>query len=55
MPGSQIQRNVVVERTATRGLYRAKIQIDKSGDWNMIISYDGPRGRGEATVPVPAE
>src|SRR5207237_2088684 len=44
MPGTQIHRDVVVERTATRGLYRAKIQVDMSSDWNMKISYDGPHG-----------
>jgi hypothetical protein len=55
MPGSQIHREMVVGRTGTRGLYRAKIQIDASGDWNMKISYDGPRGKGETTFPVPAE
>jgi len=55
IPGKQIHRDVVVERTATRGLYRAKIQIDTSGNWNMKISYDGPRGKGETTFPVPAE
>ena len=51
MPGTQIHRDVVVERTATRGLYRAKIQIDTSGDWNMKISYDGPYGKGETAFP----
>jgi tetratricopeptide (TPR) repeat protein len=55
MPGTQIHRDVVVERTATRGLYRAKIQIDTSADWNMKISYDGPHGKGETTFAVPAE
>jgi hypothetical protein len=55
MPGAQIHRDVVVERTATRGLYHAKIQVDISGDWNMKISYDGPYGKGETTFPVPAE
>lgn len=55
MPGTQNHRDVVVERTATRGLYRAKIQLDMSGDWNMKISYDGPHGKGETTFPVPAE
>jgi YtkA-like len=55
IPGSQIHREVVVERTATQGLYRAKIQLDMSGDWNMKISYDGPHGKGETTFPVPAE
>ena len=55
MPGTQIHRDVVVERTATRGLYRAKIQVDMSGDWNMKISYDGPHGKGETTFTVPAE
>ena len=55
IPGSQIHREVVVERTAIRGLYRAKIQLDMSGDWNMKISYDGPHGKGETTFPVPAE
>ena len=55
MQGAQTHRDVVVERTATRGLYRAKIQLDVSGDWNMKISYDGPHGKGETTFPVPAE
>ena len=63
MPGSQIHRDVVVERTATRGLYRAKIQVDMSGDSNMEISvvgyfrisYDGPHGKGETTFLLPAE
>ena len=63
MPGSQIHRDVVVERTATRGLYRAKIQLDMSGDGNkdisvvgyFKISYDGPHGKGETTFLLPAE
>jgi hypothetical protein len=55
MPGTQIHRDVVVERTATRGLYRAKIQVDTSGDWNTKISYDGPHGKGETTFAVPVE
>jgi len=55
IPGTQTHRDVVVERTATRGLYRAKIQLDTSGDWNLKISYDGPHGKGETTLPVPAE
>jgi len=55
MPGTQIHRDLSVERTATPGLYRAKIQVDMSGDWNMKISYDGPHGKGETTLPVPAE
>jgi len=55
MPDTQVHRDVVVERTATRGLYRAKIQVDTPGDWNMKISYDGPHGKGETTLSVPAE
>jgi len=54
IPGKQIHRDVVVERTATRGLYGAKIQIEP-GDWNMKISYDSPDGKEETTFPVPAE
>jgi hypothetical protein len=55
MPGTQIHQDVVVERTATRGLYYAKTQVDVSGDWNIKISYDGAHGKGETTFPVPAE
>ena len=55
MAGRHIHRDVVVERTATRGLYRAKIQVDTSGDWNTKISYDGPHGKGETTFAVPVE
>jgi hypothetical protein len=55
MPGRQMHQEVVGERTATRGLYRAKIQVDLSGDWNIKISYDGSHGKGETTFSVPAE
>ena len=55
VPGTQVHRDVVVERTATRGLYRAKIQVDKFSDWNMKISYDGSHGKGETTLAAPTE
>lgn len=45
--GMQMHSGCAIERTNTRGRYRAKIKIDMAGDWTAKISFDGPRGQGQ--------
>jgi len=41
--------------TATPGVYTGKAQIQVAGEWQTKITYDGPKGRGQATFPVTAQ
>jgi hypothetical protein len=41
--------------TATPGVYSGKAQIEVAGEWQVKITYDGPKGRGQATFPVTAQ
>ena len=41
--------------TETPGVYRGKANIEVAGEWQVRITYDGPKGRGQATFPVNAQ
>ena len=40
--------------TETPGVYRGKANIEVAGEWQVRITYDGPKGRGQATFPITA-
>lgn len=41
--------------TETPGVYRGKAKIEVAGEWQVKITYDGPKGRGQATFPITAQ
>ena len=41
--------------TATPGVYRGKANIEGAGEWQVRITYDGPKGRGRASFPITAQ
>jgi len=41
--------------TDTPGVYRGKADIQVAGEWQAQITYDGPKGRGQASFPVTAQ
>lgn len=41
--------------TATPGIYNGKAQIEVAGEWLVRITYEGPKGRGQASFPVTAQ
>lgn len=41
--------------TDTPGVYRGKADIEVGGEWQTRITYDGPKGRGQASFPVTAQ
>ena len=41
--------------TETPGVYRGKANIEVAGEWQVKVTYDGPKGRGQTTFPVTAQ
>jgi len=41
--------------TETPGVYRGKANIEMAGEWQAQITYEGSKGRGQASFPVTAE
>jgi hypothetical protein len=37
------------------GVYSGKANIKMAGEWQAQITYDGPKGRGQASFPVMAQ
>jgi Cu(I)/Ag(I) efflux system membrane protein CusA/SilA len=52
MPGMVMNSGGDVSKTATPGLYRAKLQPQMSGDWVAKLSWRGPAGEGQVEIPV---
>lgn len=38
--------------TETPGIYRGKTNIEIAGEWQVKVTYDGAKGRGQATFPI---
>jgi hypothetical protein len=41
--------------TGTPGTYSGKADIEMAGEWQAQITYEGPAGKGKATLPVTAQ
>ena len=41
--------------TGTPGVYSGKADIEMSGEWQAQITYEGPAGKGKATLPITAQ
>jgi len=41
--------------TSTPGIYSATADIEMSGEWQAQIKYDGPAGKGNATLAITAQ
>jgi hypothetical protein len=41
--------------TETPGVYRGKADIEVAGEWQVRVTYEGPKGSGQASFPVTAQ
>lgn len=41
--------------TGTPGVYSGKADIEMTGEWQAQITYEGPAGKGKATLPITAQ
>lgn len=52
---SEMNDTATFTTTETPGVYRGKVNIQVAGEWQVKITYDGPKGRGQATFPITAQ
>ncbi|MDI1242737.1 MAG: FixH family protein [bacterium] len=54
--GSMAEMNnaATLTTTGTPGVYRGKIDVEMAGEWQSQIAYEGPAGKGKATLSVTA-
>lgn len=52
---AEMNETAAFTTTETPGVYRGKANIEVAGEWQVRITYDGPKGRGQATFPVTAQ
>ncbi len=59
MPGmgsmSEMNSGATFTTTGTPGSYKGKASIDMAGDWQAMITYEGPAGKGSFSIPVVAK
>ncbi len=41
--------------TDTPGVYQGKAAIETAGEWQVKVTYEGPKGSGQASFPVTAQ
>lgn len=41
--------------TPTAGVYSGKARIEVAGEWQAKITYEGSKGRGQASFPITAQ
>ena len=52
---AEMNNTATFTTTETPGVYRGKANMEVAGEWQVRITYDGPKGRGQATFPVTAQ
>lgn len=54
--GSMAEMNnaATLTTTGTPGVYKGKIDVEMAGEWQSQIAYEGPAGKGKATLSVTA-
>ena len=41
--------------TSTPGVYAGKADLEMTGEWQAQVTYEGPAGKGKATLPITAQ
>ena len=52
---SAMNEGVTLTTTGTSGVYKGKVKIPMTGDWQAQISFEGSAGSGKTTIPVTAQ
>lgn len=52
---AEMNDQAVLTTTDTPGKYRAHVKLEMGGTWEARIAYEGPAGKGKATMSVQAK
>jgi hypothetical protein len=50
-----MNESATLTTTGTPGVYKGKLNIEMSGDWQAQITYEGPAGKGAFSLPISAK
>ena len=49
---AEMNNSATLTTTTTPGVYNGKAEIEVAGEWQVQITYEGPKGRGPVTFPI---
>lgn len=52
---SEMNNAATLTTTGTPGVYSGKVNLDMAGEWQAQITYEGPAGKGKASMPISAQ
>ena len=52
---AEMNKAATFTTTATPGVYQGKADVETGGEWQVKITYEGAKGRGQASFPVTAQ
>lgn len=52
---SEMNSGATFTTTGTPGSYKGKASIEMAGDWQAMITYEGPAGKGAFSIPIVAK
>lgn len=52
---SEMNDGATFTMTGTPGVYKGKVNISMAGDWQALITYEGPAGKGAFSLPIVAK
>lgn len=41
--------------TGTPGVYQGQVKLESAGDWQAVVSYEGPAGKGKTSLSITAQ
>jgi len=52
---AEMNKAATFTTTDTPGVYRGTADVETAGEWQVKITYEGPKGRGQVSFPVTAQ
>ncbi len=52
---SEMNNAATLTTTGTPGVYAGKVNLDMAGEWQAQITYEGPAGKGKASLSISAQ
>lgn len=52
---SEMNNAATLMTTGTPGVYSGKVSLEMAGEWQAQITYEGPAGKGKASLPISAQ
>lgn len=52
---AEMNNSATLTTTGTPGVYAGKVDLEMAGEWQAQITYEGPAGKGKASLKISAQ